>query len=411
MSKRQQRKAQAAARKADQDEDGCDKEGGGAAVEGRAPKAPVDPEVAAAKQKEHEEAAAKKKEEAAKVKAAKKAEADAARKIKAAEIAAQKKAEAEASKARELAAEELAAELGMGTYELKGDRGYMEDRLIVSRLPNGDLFAGVYDGHCGETCAEYARVHLHHTLLETRAYIDGDIGEGLRQSFHITNDDFVATGDESGTTAVAVLIRGHTMYIANAGDSRAAICNTRGEAKALTVDHKVEGDEQRRIEQLGGVVDYGGVVSPDGSNFLKCARSLGDSLHDLPWPSTDLPRPSIRCARSLGDSKYKLGPREQHLICAEPDVFTHTLTDEDDLVVMASDGVWDVLSDQKACELALRALKENPGKPHLAAKAVSLGAYQAESEDNICAAVLLLKRRPALSGDGAGASRTTDMAT
>jgi len=386
MSKRQQRKAQAAARKADQDEDGCDKEGGGAAVEGRAPKAPVDPEVAAAKQKEHEEAAAKKKEEAAKVKAAKKAEADAARKIKAAEIAAQKKAEAEASKARELAAEELAAELGMGTYELKGDRGYMEDRLIVSRLPNGDLFAGVYDGHCGETCAEYARVHLHHTLLETRAYIDGDIGEGLRQSFHITNDDFVATGDESGTTAVAVLIRGHTMYIANAGDSRAAICNTRGEAKALTVDHKVEGDEQRRIEQLGGVVDYGGVVSPDGSNFLKCARSLGDS-------------------------KYKLGPREQHLICAEPDVFTHTLTDEDDLVVMASDGVWDVLSDQKACELALRALKENPGKPHLAAKAVSLGAYQAESEDNICAAVLLLKRRPALSGDGAGASRTTDMAT
>jgi hypothetical protein len=117
------------------------------------------------------------------------------------------------------------------------------------------------------------------------------------------------------------------------------------------------------------VVDYGGIVSPDGQNFLKCARSLGDA-------------------------KYKVGPRSQHLICAEPDVFRRELTDEDDIIVMGSDGVWDVLSDQKACEIALKALKENPGKPHLAAKAVALGAYQAESEDNICAAVLLLKRRP-----------------
>ena len=68
----------------------------------------------------------------------------------------------------------------------------------------------------------------------------GDIGEALRQSFHITNDDFIAKaaaegkGDESGTTAVAVLIRGDTMYVANTGDSRASICSGGvGEAKWL----------------------------------------------------------------------------------------------------------------------------------------------------------------------------------
>ncbi|KOO30174.1 hypothetical protein Ctob_007387, partial [Chrysochromulina tobinii] len=320
----------------------------------------------------------RKREEGEKIKAAKKAEADAARKAKAAEMAAQKKAEAEAERARAVAEETLSAELGMGTYEMKGDRGYMEDRLNVRRLPTGDLFAGVYDGHCGEKCAEWANTKLHLTLMETPEFVAGDIGEGLRQSFHITNDEYMATGGEDGTTACALVIRGNTLHVANAGDSRAVVCNTAGQAVWATVDHKPDGPEKKRIEALGGVVDYGGIVSPDGQNFLKCARSLGDA-------------------------KYKVGPRSQHLICAEPDVFRRELTDEDDIIVMGSDGVWDVLSDQKACEIALKALKENPGKPHLAAKAVALGAYQAESEDNICAAVLLLKRRPGLSGGTAAA--------
>ena len=67
------------------------------------------------------------------------------------------------------------------------------------------------------------------------------------------------------------------------------------------------------------------------------------------------------------------------------------LTDDDELLIMASDGVWDVISDQKACDIVNKALKETPGKPHLAAKALCLGAYQAESEDNISASVLLFR--------------------
>ena len=46
---------------------------------------------------------------------------------------------------------------------------------------------------------------------------------------------------------------------------------------------------------LAGEVDFGGVVAPGGGNFLKCARSIGDA-------------------------QYKRGPRERHLICAEPEV-------------------------------------------------------------------------------------------
>ena len=48
-------------------------------------------------------------------------------------------------------------------------------------------------------------------------------------------------------------------------------------------------------------MDYGGVIAPGGGNFLKCARSLGDA-------------------------PYKRGPRERHLICAEPELFKIDLT-------------------------------------------------------------------------------------
>ena len=57
---------------------------------------------------------------------------------------------------------------------------------------------------------------------------------------------------------------------------------------------------------------------------------------------------------------------------------------------MASDGVWDVISDQKSVEIVAKALKENDNACDQAAKALVMAAFQAESEDNICAAVMLL---------------------
>ena len=115
------------------------------------------------------------------------------------------------------------------------------------------------------------------------------------------------------------------------------------------------------------------------------------------WPRRALPLTRAsqlsrvgRCARSLGDAAYKHGPRGEHLICAEPDVFTIELEPAHEFVVLASDGVWDVLSEQQACDIVTRALAERADAPDLAARALVKAAYEAESEDNISAVVLLL---------------------
>ncbi|CAN0469944.1 unnamed protein product, partial [Discosporangium mesarthrocarpum] len=60
-----------------------------------------------------------------------------------------------------------------------------------------------------------------------------------------------------GTTAVVALVTHQHIYLANCGDSRAVLC-TKGEAVALSVDHKpvVEG-ERARVLRCGGQVCAG----------------------------------------------------------------------------------------------------------------------------------------------------------
>ena len=175
LSKRQQRKLAYESRMGTESRSEDGEGGGQQADRPKAEKKTADPDKAAAKAEE----AARKKEEGMKLKAQKKAEAEAARKAKAAEIAEQRKKEAEERKAADAAAAKLAYELGIGTYGLKGDRGYMEDRVLATRLRNGDLFMGVYDGHCGEGCPEYCKQQLHVVMEGMPEFAAGDTGSAL----------------------------------------------------------------------------------------------------------------------------------------------------------------------------------------------------------------------------------------
>ena len=86
----------------------------------------------------------------------------------------------------------------MGTHELKGDRGYQEDRVIALTLRGGERFIGCYDGHCGELCAQYCKDHLHETLQAQPTFgDDATVGEAFRQTFQLVNTNFIAGDAES----------------------------------------------------------------------------------------------------------------------------------------------------------------------------------------------------------------------
>ncbi|KAL1522561.1 hypothetical protein AB1Y20_017546 [Prymnesium parvum] len=265
-----------------------------------------------------DESKARKKEEAA----LKKAEAQAANQKKREEALARKNAEEQA--------ERLAVQLGMGTASLKGDRGNQEDRVVASRLSQGDRCCAVFDGHYGEQCAEYCHAQLLVQLQRSPYWFAFNDKAALKAAFAQTHAQFLKeSNSQSGTTATVVLIRGRTLQVASVGNSRAVIFSD-GKASQLTKDGE-------RSE-----------VPPPG------------------------------------------------LISTIPETAERILTQGDEFVLLASDGVWDVLSNEKACNIVRQTLAANPASPNPseAARALCKAALQAESTDNICVSggdVLLLE--------------------
>jgi hypothetical protein len=165
---------------------------------------------------------------------------------------------------------------------------------------------------------------------------------------HAMDDD----GD-SGTTAVVVLVTPDWLVCANAGDSRSIFSKSNHRAVPLSYDHKPDDEEEeKRIRAAGGYV-AGGRVEGD----LAVSRGLGDfRFKHLPTvmaagkgdidnsnsPSKTTPTPILM---TPGDQK----------VSPVPDIILQNRNHEqDEFLVLACDGIWDVRSNQECVtELAL----------------------------------------------------------
>jgi len=264
-----------------------------------------------------------------------------------------------------------ASPLGAGKNEMQGERSYMEDRAVVCALPgmDGALFAGMYDGHVGEAAAEFCAANLHELLAAKLATCAGDYEAALAATFCETNELFLqqAGEDESGTTACVMMRLGGVLYIANAGDSRCVLGSGDGTPPVqLTVDHRPDdANEYARIEAAGGEL----FDAEDGNGSRVCG------------PNSCM----LACSRSIGDRHFK------PVVTSEPDTFSRPISAGDAFAILASDGVWDELSNLKACNLVSSSL-ESGCSPSEAAATLCEAAHKAGSEDNISAIVVLLNR-------------------
>ena len=143
------------------------------------------------------------------------------------------------------------------------------------------------------------------------------------------------------------------VHVANCGDVRAVLCRG-NQAVRLSVDHKADDEgERQRVERAGGHV-----VGRRVQGVLAVSRAIGD--HALrPW------------------------------VINEPYVQSLTLQDRDSHLVLACDGLWDVMSDQDVCD-AIRDMPEDTSclsiSKHLVVRAIAL-----RSTDNITVVVMRLK--------------------
>lgn len=90
-------------------------------------------------------------------------------------------------------------------------------------------------------------------------------------------------------------------------------------------------------------------------------------------------RGGLNLSRALGDFHYRDG------VPCQPDVVERRLTDDDLLLVLGTDGLWDVLSNERACAIALR-----HSEPADAARVLVETALEVGSSDNVTALVVQL---------------------
>lgn len=172
-------------------------------------------------------------------------------------------------------------------------------------------------------------------------------------------------GWDDGSTAVSVLIVDRTIYVANVGDSRAVLCTQGGRAIDMSADHKpAREDEKARIEKLGGRVIHYGTWRVQGV---------------------------LAVSRAIGDRRLKA------FVSSEPEIKSWALQDSDEFLILATDGVWDVLSSQAAVDIVRQCMVDTAGGGGVgdvkeAAKRLTNAAYSYHSMDNITSLVIDLRQ-------------------
>ncbi|KAH8739255.1 PP2C-like phosphatase [Cryptosporidium ryanae] len=308
----------------------------------------------------------------------------------------------------------LSIDLNYGCFESQGTRSYMEDRTFVSLdVLNSDpnsincskqriTFIAIYDGHNGEFSVEFLKSHLHlnfsasfengrandYVLNTANALLDAfDITEKqlkqeyLKSTYSVSineSDSLLRETDKinedldsryencliknfsSGSTAIVCCIIFSTLCIGNLGDSRAIICRG-GRAQLLTKDHRLKSnlEERERVKEEGGTFDDEGYLSGN----LSVSRAFGN------WDRSN-------GAKLTGLSSI-------------PEIYFHTITREDEFLIIACDGIFESVTNQEAVSIVRRSLIEF-NNPNIAAEKLVNIALQRQSLDNLSVVVLIL---------------------
>jgi len=259
--------------------------------------------------------------------------------------------------------------------------------LAAGNTGAGALFA-VCDGHGGASASR-------HVVERLAAELRGRVAEhgwsepaarrtAVEQSF-VAMDVWLSqhlTNKSCGTTCVMALVwpesqegeHSYSVLLANLGDSRGLLYRRDIDELSETIDHKPDDPrEKRRIRAAGGFVVPAEEPNP--------ARLDG----------------VLALARAFGDFRFKESPergQEDQKVSTLPDVY-RLHANAGDAIVLASDGVFDVLSSADVATLAVHELEKGCstntcGDPEAAAATVCWAALQSGTEDNVTCVVVQL---------------------
>jgi serine/threonine protein phosphatase PrpC len=244
----------------------------------------------------------------------------------------------------------------IGFCDALGRRNSMEDDMtIIGRFMSRENmdYAGIFDGHGGNQVAELCATKMHRFVARHITTHD-DTAVALKNAFEEMHGQ-CKNYTEMGATAVVALILENRIWIANAGDARAVISHKSEGAVRLSFDHKPDvPSEKQRVQALGGSV----------FTLFGCARVNG----------------TLAVSRAIGDEGM------HPFVSSEPFVNSIELNGDAQFLILACDGVWDVISDQEAVELVRKCTSVTK-----AAQTLVQTAFDKNSTDNISVIVIFFQ--------------------
>ncbi|XWS28791.1 hypothetical protein CRYUN_Cryun25bG0101500 [Craigia yunnanensis] len=285
-----------------------------------------------------------------------------------------------------------------GVASVCGRRRDMEDAVAI--LPSfhrqgqdsaatGFHYFGVFDGHGCSHVAMRCRERLHE-LVKEELEIEEEWKGAMERSFTRMDKEVIKWNetmvgancrcelqspdcDAVGSTAVVAILTPDKIVVANCGDSRAVLCR-KGKPVPLSFDHKPDRlDELNRIQEAGGRVIYWD--GPRVLGVLAMSRAIGDNYL----------KPYVSC---------------------QPEVTITDRTAGDECLILASDGLWDVVSNDTACRVArmcLRGKSDVQAPPNSHPEGVeavvgsTMGRGEGEISDKACSDASILLTKLALS--------------
>ena len=204
---------------------------------------------------------------------------------------------------------------------------------------------------------------------------------------------------DGGTTAVFALVSDDRLFVANVGDSRCVLVTRDGAAAggdgngdavtavALSEDHKPGLPAERARIEAAGLAVQTDLVPPEDGDDPDGAASTVDRVKKS---DTEL----LGVSRAFGDYDYKGNPElaaaRQAVVCT-PDVVVRARDNGDgsggggggDLfLVLACDGVWDVMTNDEVGRFVVRGVEEFTAMNGVSASASSLDFDENNPADN-----------------------------
>ncbi|MED6138624.1 hypothetical protein PIB30_076087 [Stylosanthes scabra] len=257
-------------------------------------------------------------------------------------------------------------------FSKKGQKGVNQDCCVVWEeygCQEDMIFCGIFDGHgpWGHFVAKRVRESMPSSLLcnwqEALAQSPLDVEKEKKDHrFNIWKHSYLKTcaaidqelfqyrkidSFYSGTT-------GELIIIANVGDSRAVLATSSDDGSLVPV-------------QL--TVDFKPNLPQEAERIMQCQGRVF-CLHDEPgvhrvWlPDED--SPGLAMSRAFGDYCIK-----DYGLISVPEVTHRHISTKDQFVVLATDGVWDVISNEEAVDI----VSSTPDKAKSAKRLVECAAH------------------------------------